>query len=117
MAGGSFKEFVLDQLTELPELRARSMFGGHGLYQADRFFGIVMEGRLYFKTGDPNRAAYLKHGMGPFTYEKRGRRLTMSYHEVPAAVLENREEIVAWAHQSVRISAAGRRRNSTGKSA
>jgi hypothetical protein len=26
------KEFVLDQLGALPELRARAMFGAHGLY-------------------------------------------------------------------------------------
>ena len=117
MAGDSFKQFVLDQLVDLPELHARPMFGGHGLYQADRFFGILMEGRLYFKTGDMNRAAYLVQGMGPFTYEKAGRRLTMSYHEVPAAVLESREELVAWAKHAIQINAAGRKRNPARKSA
>jgi len=38
MADESFKDFVLDQLAGLPELRARAMFGAHGLYSADRFF-------------------------------------------------------------------------------
>src|SRR5207302_1728335 len=42
MSVDSFKEFVLDQLGALPELRSRAMFGGHGLYQADCFFGILM---------------------------------------------------------------------------
>jgi hypothetical protein len=36
VADESFKEFVLDQLSALPELRAKAMFGAHGLYQADR---------------------------------------------------------------------------------
>ena len=49
MADESFKEFVLDQLSALPEVRARAMFGAHGLYQGERFFGILDEGRLFFK--------------------------------------------------------------------
>src|SRR5271170_5903973 len=50
MPDDSFKEFVLDQLGALPELRARAMFGAHGLYAGDKFFGILDEGRLFFKT-------------------------------------------------------------------
>jgi hypothetical protein len=34
MPDASFKEFVLDQLGALPELRARAMFG-------ENFFGIL----------------------------------------------------------------------------
>jgi DNA transformation protein len=45
----SFKDFVLDQLQGVPDLECRSMFGGHGLYQEETFFGIVFKGRLYFK--------------------------------------------------------------------
>ncbi len=50
MPDDSFKEFVLDQLGALPELRARAMFGAHGLYAGEKFFGILDEGRLFFKT-------------------------------------------------------------------
>lgn len=65
MTDESFKQFVLDQLSELPELRAKAMFGAHGLYQAGRFFAIVDEGRLYFKTCDQSRAPYVERGMQP----------------------------------------------------
>jgi TfoX/Sxy family transcriptional regulator of competence genes len=50
MADDSFKEFVPDQLGALPELRARVMFGAHGLYAGENFFGILDAGRLFFKT-------------------------------------------------------------------
>ena len=50
MADESFKEFVLDQLSALPDVHARAMFGAHGLYSGGRFFGILDEGRLFFKT-------------------------------------------------------------------
>ena len=110
MADESFKEFVLDQLGALPEVRARAMFGAHGLYQGERFFGILDEGRLFFKTDEQSQADYVARGMEPFTYESKGRVLTMSYHEVPPDVLENAPELVAWAQRA--IQAAARRKSS-----
>jgi DNA transformation protein and related proteins len=106
MADGSFKEFVMDQLGALPELRAKAMFGGHGLYQADCFFGILMDGRLYFKTDAQTRAAFLERGMGPFIYEKARRTMTVNYFEVPPDVLEGREELVAWAKRAIQVAIA-----------
>ena len=41
-----FKDFVLDQLSELQGLTCRTMFGGYGLYCDRVFFGIVQKGRL-----------------------------------------------------------------------
>jgi DNA transformation protein len=106
MADDSFKEFVLDQLSALPELRARAMFGAHGLYSGEKFFGILDEGRLFFKTDAQSQADYTARGMGPFTYEMKGRVMTMGYHEVPPDVLENREELLAWANRAIQLAAA-----------
>ncbi len=111
MADDSFKEFVLDQLSALPEIRARAMFGAYGVYQADRFFGILDEGRLYFKTDAQSQADYVARGMGPFTYETKGRTMTMSYYEVPPDVLENAAELVMWANRAIQIAAAGSRKS------
>lgn len=106
MPDESFKEFVLDQLAALPEVRAKAMFGGHGLYQADRFFGILMDGRLYFKTDEQTRTAYVERHMGPFIYEKARRTLTLHYFEVPPDILENRDDLVVWARRAIQASAA-----------
>jgi DNA transformation protein len=108
MPDDSFKEFVLDQLGALPDVHARAMFGAHGLYSGGRFFGILDEGRLFFKTDAQSQADYIARGMGPFTYEMKGRVMTMSYHEVPPDVLENREELVAWAHRAIQIAAGSK---------
>ena len=106
MADDSFKDFVLDQLGALPELRSKAMFGGHGLYQAERFFGILMDGRLYFRTDEQTRAPYVERGMGPFIYEKARRTITMNYFEVPPDVLENRDEFVVWARRAIEVAGA-----------
>jgi DNA transformation protein and related proteins len=99
----TFKEFVLDQLSALPDVRARAMFGGHGFYAGDRFFGILFEGRLYFKVDEASRSFYEKRGMPPFTYEKARQTMTMRYYEVPAEVIESRQELIEWAKRAIHV--------------
>ena len=59
-----FRDFVLDQLARIPQLRAKAMFGGVGLYSADAFFGIVAADELFFKVDASNRSAYEAAGTG-----------------------------------------------------
>lgn len=106
MADDSFRAFVLDQLSTLPELRAKAMFGAHGLYSGDKFFGILDEGRLYFKTDAQSQTEYLSRGMGPFTYETKGKVMSMAYHEVPPEVLEQPQELTLWARRAIQIAEA-----------
>lgn len=51
-ADDSFTAFVIDQLTSLGTVEARSMFGGKGLYWKDQIFGLIDEGRLYFRISE-----------------------------------------------------------------
>ena len=109
MSDNSFKEFVLDQLRALPDVRARAMFGAHGLYSGENFFGILDEDRLFFKTDASSQADYTARGMGPFTYESRGKVMTMSYHEVPPDVLEQPQELAEWARKAISIAASSKK--------
>jgi DNA transformation protein and related proteins len=95
----SFKDFALDQLRLLDDLTARAMFGGWGLYGGEVFFGIVHDDRLYFKTDDATRPAYLEHGMEPF--RPNDRQTLKSYYEVPIGVLENADELAKWAQRAI----------------
>ncbi len=95
MADDSFVAYVLDQLQRLGPVRARAMFGGYGLYNGGVFFGIIDEGRLYFKTDDQSRQEYRRRGMGPF--QPNPQQTLKTYYEVPVEVLEDDEELTAWA--------------------
>jgi DNA transformation protein len=106
MADSSFKEFVLDQLSALPDLRAKAMFGACGLYCGERFFGILDAGRLYFKTDATSQIDYTARGMGPFTYEMKGKVMSMAYHEVPPDILDQPQELTAWARRAIQIAQA-----------
>ncbi|MFM2081370.1 MAG: hypothetical protein RL380_61 [Verrucomicrobiota bacterium] len=105
MPDDSFKQFVLDQLAALPDLRAKAMFGAHGLYSGDHFFAILDDGRLFFKTDNTTQPDYLARGMEPFTYEMRGVTKSMAYHEVPPDVLDNPHEVTAWAQRAIQLAA------------
>ena len=106
MPDDSFKEFVLDQLSALPDLRAKAMFGAHGIYSGENFFGILDEGRLFFKTDATTEKDFLERGMPPFTYNMKGKVMTMAYHEVPPEILEQPHELTAWARKAIALAAA-----------
>ncbi|CAI2717899.1 TfoX/Sxy family protein [Nitrospina watsonii] len=101
MENPSYIDFVLEQLQGLGPVRGRAMFGGHGLYRDDVFFGIVYEGVLYLNTDEASRPQYTEQGMQPFQ-PRRGQTLK-SYYEVPTEVLENADTLVEWAGKAVRV--------------
>ena len=105
MTGPSFKDFVLDQLRALSGLRAKRMFGGYGLYQGARFFGILMDGRLFFKTDAQTRDNYITRGAAAFVYEKGKRIVSTHYYEVPPEILENAHELFLWATRAINAAA------------
>lgn len=98
-----FKDFVIEQLADLGELRARAMFGGWGLYGDEVFFAIVWGGRLFFKTDEATRRDYEARGSGPFRPSPR--QTLRTYYEVPADVLEDPEELQRWARGAQRVAA------------
>lgn len=106
MPDDSFHEFVLDQLSTLPGVRTRAMFGALALFAGEKIFGIVDEGRLFFKTDEQSASDYAARDMTPFTYRSKGKTVTMHYHEVPPDILENAPELVLWARKAIRVATA-----------
>lgn len=102
MKSSSFKDFVLDQLRLPGDLEYRSMFGGYGLYSGGKFFGIVFNERLYFKTDAATRAVYEQRGMKPFRPSLRQK--LKSYYEVPADVIEDAPTLTDWAKEAINLA-------------
>ncbi len=100
MADTSFLDYVLEQLEEARGLKTRAMFGGHGLYLGDAFFGIVHKGSLYLRTDEASRPAYVKAGSKPFN--PKGKQELHRYYEVPADVLEDADELLVWVKRAVK---------------
>ena len=89
------------------------MFSGAGIYCDGIIFALVLGDTLYFKVDDGNRAAYEAEGLEPFSYEARGRRVTVgAYWRVSERLFDEPEEMLAWARDA---RAAGRRAAATKK--
>ena len=115
--GEGFRAFVLEQLARsMPDLRARNMFGGVGLYCGGLFFALMDDDVLYFKVDAVTRPGFEERGMGPFRPYGEGGEV-MQYYEVPAEVLEDAETLTAWAAEAVEVArrARGRKRPGRGK--
>lgn len=104
----AFVEYVVDALSGINGIRAKSMFGGFGVYVKEDFIGIVSDGTLYFRVSDATRPRYEKHGSKPFVYSRDGKHMTMSYFEVPADVLEDHEQILAWGEEALTVTKAAK---------
>lgn len=75
----------------LPVL-VRRMFGGHGVYSDGAIFAIEIEGVLYLKVDDENRAFFAERGSGPFTYEKKtGGQAVMAYFSLPEEAYDDED--------------------------
>jgi DNA transformation protein len=98
-----FRDFALDQLARIPQLHAKRMFGGIGLYSGDCFFGILAADELFFKVDHSNRAAYEAAGSEPFR-PVASRPVSMSYWRVPIEVLEDTGELATWALAAIRAA-------------
>jgi DNA transformation protein len=96
----SFRDFVLDQLQELDGMEARRMFGGYGLYQDETFFGILHQGRLYFKTDEATVGEYRKRRMKAF--RPNARQTLKSYYQVPVEIVEDADQLADWAERAIR---------------
>ena len=95
-----YLEYVLDQLEGFGQVVSKRMFGGIGLYSDALFFGLIDDDILYFKVDDLTRPGYLKAKSKGFDPYGDGN-ASLSYYSVPAQVLEDTDELKAWAGASV----------------
>ena len=101
-----FVRYVLDQLRGLGVVTSRKMFGGAGLYLDGTIFALIAYDTLYFKVDETNRSDFEKAGMEPFQpFDDTS--YAMSYYEVPIDVLEESDELVAWARDALAAARRG----------
>jgi DNA transformation protein and related proteins len=91
----------LELLAPLGRVRARRMFGGHGLYCDDLFFALIARDRLYLKADGHTQATFAAAGCEPFVYSARSGATTMGYWTVPAEAMESPALMQPWARQAL----------------
>ncbi|MEK7649582.1 MAG: TfoX/Sxy family protein [Patescibacteria group bacterium] len=105
-----FHDYVMHEVfMGIAGVTSRGMFGGWGIYKDGFFFALIADGRLYFKVDDSNRADYERAGSEPFRYSSKDKKaITMSYWELPAVVMDDKEELERWIEKSLRVARSAR---------
>ena len=115
VASESFAEFLRDQLAPLGHVTMRRMFGKTGVFCDGLMFGMVANDTLYFRVDDHNKAAFKEAASDPpLNYEKQGRTIDLSFWRAPERLLDDPDELVAWARiamEAARRIAARRSRS------
>jgi DNA transformation protein and related proteins len=109
-----FQAFVVEQLGRVAsDIRARSMFGGVGIYAGENFFALIYDDTLYFKVDDTTRSAYTARGMEPFRpYGDKGG--TMQYYQVAEDLLDDAEALQPWVVDAIAVRRRAKRKRRPG---
>ena len=87
-----------DLFAPFGKIAVRRMFGGEGLFRDGLMFAIVHEDRLYFKTSEESRQAFIAEGAGPLFYKfKNAEGVLTSYYELPDRLYDDPDELADWA--------------------
>lgn len=107
-----FAAMLQDALAPLGRISVRAMFGGAGVYCDGVIIGLVDDDVLYLKADGASKAAFEAEGCGPFIYEGKGKPMAMSYWRLPERLLDEPDELIAWARtaRTVSLRAAARAR-------
>lgn len=106
MKADGFHEYIMHEVFGgIPGIISKRMFGGYGIYKDGIIFAIIAEGTLYFKVGEANKKDFDEHGAQAFRYLSKNRKeVTMSYRELPAEIIEDKDEIAMWVTKAVEVS-------------
>ncbi len=106
-ASKEFIAYIMALLEPVAAIEGSKFFGGYGIKSDGVQFAMIMGNSLYFVVDDKTRVMYEKHEMKPFSYmTKNGERLVKRYFEVPFELLENPDELLDWARESIGIAKA-----------
>lgn len=100
-ASKGFIELLKDSMRGFGPVNVRRMFGGAGVYADGVMFGLIAEDTLYLKGDVETKRDFEAEGLGPFVYEGRGRKIAMSYWRAPERLLDDPDEMVAWARTAL----------------
>jgi DNA transformation protein len=92
--------YLLDELAPLGQVSLRRMFGGEGLFLDGRMIGILQDDVLYLKVDARNRPDFEATGSEPFTYERMGQDVALSFWRLPDEIIEDGDALRAWALKS-----------------
>lgn len=97
-----FGEWVREHFAGLGPLEIKKMFGAGAIYAHGLIFALLDDGTVWLKADEVNQPPLEAAGSRQFTYPTRdGETMTMAYWSLPEVALDDPDEAVDWARQSI----------------
>ena len=80
----------------LAPVTLKRMFGGTSVYLDGRIIAIEIGGVVYLKADGETQARFEAEGLKPFTYEAKGKTMTMRYYNMPDDAYEDPDAFRPW---------------------
>lgn len=81
-------------LEEFGEVKARSMFGGFGIFIENTMFALVVNDLLHIRADDTSLPDFNNAGFSPYIYEKKGFPVVTKYYALPTELWEEPQKIL-----------------------
>jgi DNA transformation protein len=95
-----FVQSLHEVFERLGRIEPRRMFGGYGIYHEGRMFALVLRDTLYLKSDAASAEYFDQLNLPPFTYERNGKTMPMSYRQAPPDLFEDRHEAAVWGRRA-----------------
>lgn len=109
-----FTSYVVELMQSIGSVRAKSMFGGHGIFLEGLMFGLIADSVLYLKADKETENEFKAKGLEAFTYIKKNKEFKMSYFQAPEEIFEDSVEMNIWAtkayHAALRAASKKRKK-------
>ena len=102
-----YLDYVLEQLSLVPGVEVKRMFGGVGFFKEGIMFAMIGGAVFRLRVDESNQADFEKYDMKPLqpNPNKKG----MPYWEVPSHVLEDRDELKEWAEKAFEVAVSNKK--------
>ncbi|WP_293861970.1 TfoX/Sxy family protein [uncultured Alsobacter sp.] len=88
---------IEDVFAPAARVDVRRMFGGKGIFTADRMVGLESGGVIYLKIDAETEPAFVEAGCECFSYgTKTGRTVTLPYRRLPEEAFEDPDALRRW---------------------
>jgi DNA transformation protein len=95
-----------DLFSDFGQVTLRRLFSGEGIYAGRTIIGIVIDDRVYLKTDETTRTAFVAEGCKPFYFRKDKKRIASSYYAIPERLYDDPAELAEWARNALGVAAA-----------
>jgi DNA transformation protein len=102
-----FVEFAVDLLSLVGPVRARAMFGGHGIYCGGVMIGLVDDDEVFLKTDAETLPRFVAAGCRRWVYAGGGRTMETSYFRPPDEAHEDAEAMLPWGRLALEAARRG----------